>query len=61
MDHFVDPLFPPDDTSVYNRLAEEYPLNTLVYQRRPKEFKANPKLFENDIEPDDIKQGQLPD
>lgn len=61
MDHFVDPLFPPDDSSIYCRQIEEYPFPNVVHWRRPKDFMENPQLFLDKIEPADIKQGTVPD
>lgn len=59
--NFTDPHFPPKDTSIYNVLEEDYPYEFAVHWRRPHEFMENPIVFENDIDPNDIKQGQLGD
>lgn len=60
VDHFVDPHFPPRDTSIHC-FTEPYPYKQIIHWRRPHEFMTNPKIFENDIDPNDIKQGYLPD
>lgn len=59
--NFIDPHFPPRDISLYNVLEEEYPYQFVVQWRRPHEFMEHPTVFENDIDPNDIKQGQLGD
>ena len=58
--HFVDPHFPPRDTSIHN-FTEPFPYKQIVHWRRPHEFMSYPKIFEDDIDPNDIKQGYLPD
>jgi len=59
-DHFIDPSFPPDDTSIYDASTEEkYPLDKRPVWKRPHEFMNNPKLFEQDVDPNDINQGAL--
>ena len=37
IDHFVDPHFPPRDTSIHN-FTEPYPYQDIVHWRRPHEF-----------------------
>lgn len=59
--NFIDPHFPPRDTSIYNVVDEQYPFNFVVHWRRPHEFMENPVVFEDDIDPNDIRQGQLGD
>lgn len=58
---FVDPHFPPRDNSLYNPLENAYPFDFVVQWRRPHEFMEHPTVFEDDIDPNDIKQGQLGD
>ena len=58
-DHFIDPTFPPKDISIYNQLKMSYPYKKVIHWRRPKEFMKNPKLFDSEIDPNDIKQGFL--
>ena len=59
-DHFIDPTFPPKDISIYNQLKMAYPYKKVIHWRRPMEFmKSKPKLFDNEIDPNDIKQGFL--
>jgi hypothetical protein len=60
IDHFVDPHFAPRDTSIHC-ITEPYPYQQIVHWRRPHEFMTNPKIFEAGIDPNDIKQGFLPD
>jgi calpain-15 len=60
-DNFIDPHFPPRDISLYNVLEDQYPYNFVVQWRRPHEFMENPVVFEDDVDPNDIKQGQLGD
>jgi hypothetical protein len=71
--NFIDPAFPPLVNSLYAQphdhrgdLAEGGgpKKNECIVWRRPSEFIADSKpvyVFENKIEPDDIKQGQLGD
>jgi len=59
--NFIDPHFPPRETSLYNMVKDQYPFNFVVQWRRPHEFMDNPVVFENDIDPNDIRQGQLGD
>lgn len=63
IDHFIDPSFPPDDTSIWNVAENEtYPLNEKPIWKRPKDFMSGkPKLFEDGIDPNDIIQGELGD
>lgn len=57
---FVDPYFSPNDRSVF--LGSDKKLSTAVHWRRPKSFfKGNYSVFLDNIEPNDIKQGQLGD
>lgn len=58
--NFIDAHFPPKDISIYNPLKQEYPYKKIVHWRRPKDFmKSTPKVFHEDIHPNDIKQGFL--
>lgn len=59
--NFIDPHFPPRDTSLYNVVKDKYPYDFAVQWRRPHEFMENPTIIENDIDPNDIKQGFLGD
>jgi calpain-15 len=59
--NFIDPHFPPRNTSIYNVVEDSYPFEFEVHWRRPHEFMENPVVFENDIDPNDIRQGQLGD
>ena len=59
--NFIDPHFPPKNISLYNVLTEKYPFDNVVQWRRPHEFLDNPQLFVDEIDPNDIKQGQLGD
>lgn len=59
--NFIDPHFPPKNISLYNVVADQYPFDFVVQWRRPHEFMENPQLFVDDIDPNDIKQGQLGD
>lgn len=59
--NFIDPHFPPRDTSLYNVVQDQYPFDFVVHWRRPHEFMDHPVVFENDVDPNDIKQGQLGD
>ncbi|CAG9310137.1 unnamed protein product [Blepharisma stoltei] len=57
---FIDPYFSPCDRSIF--LGSDKKLSTAVQWRRPKSFfKGNYSVFLDDIEPNDIKQGQLGD
>lgn len=60
-DHFIDPSFPPNDHSIYDPHTEsEYPLDEKAVWKRPHEFMhGKPKLFENDPDPNDIRQGAI--
>lgn len=59
-DHFIDAHFPPNDTSIYNNLKQDYPYKKIVHWRRPKDFmKGTPEVFSDSIDPNDIKQGFL--
>jgi hypothetical protein len=59
-DHFVDAHFPPRDISIYNKAFNKYPYKKIIHWRRPHEFmKKEPTIFEDDIDPNDIKQGFL--
>lgn len=59
-DHFIDPHFPPSDVSIYNQYKQKYPYKKIVHWRRPRDFmKSIPKVFHEDIDPNDIKQGFL--
>ncbi|CAI2382511.1 unnamed protein product [Moneuplotes crassus] len=60
-ENFIDPHFPPRDTSLYNVVEDQYPFNFIVHWRRPHEFMNNPVVFEDDIDPNDIRQGSLGD
>jgi len=41
--NFVDPRFPPLDSSVYDTLNDNiYPFENIVKWKRPKEFMKNP-------------------
>ena len=60
LDHFLDPSFPPDDTSIYDKETEpKYPLQEKPVWKRPTEFMEDPKLFNDNIDPNDINQGAL--
>ena len=61
-DSFVDPSFPPDDSSLYDITnASEYPLEEKAVWKRPHQFMrfGEIELFEGDINPNDIIQGYL--
>jgi len=62
-DNFVDPSFPPSESSIYDVTSEPvYPLDEVVIWKRPHEFmKGEPKLFEDQVDPNDIRQGALGD
>lgn len=59
--NFVDPAFPPDESSIYDKTNEpNYPLDEVAVWKRPCEFmKTRPVLFKDSIDPNDIKQGAL--
>lgn len=59
--NFVDPCFPPLDRSIYDVTSgEEYPLSERPVWKRPHEYmNGAPQLFEDDIDPNDIRQGAL--
>jgi calpain-15 len=59
--HFVDPYFPPGDSSVFLGTHENH-LDTAIHWRRPSEFMSGVyNVFKGDIEPTDIRQGKLGD
>lgn len=60
-DHFIDPAFPPIETSIWTpETNEKYPFKERPVWKRPKEFMNDtPKLFEGGIDPNDIQQGAL--
>lgn len=60
-DNFVDPLFPPEDSSIYDTSnTPEYPLDEVPVWKRPHEFMdGRPRLFERTVDPNDIRQGAL--
>lgn len=60
-DNFIDPSFPPDDSSIYDTTNdEEYPLEEVSVWKRPHEFMyGRPKLFLDNPDPNDIIQGSL--
>jgi calpain-15 len=58
--NFIDAHFLPNDISIYNPLKQDYPYKKVVHWRRPKDFmKGKPKVFSDEIDPNDIKQGFL--
>lgn len=60
--NFIDPQFPPRDSSIYDHINDEYPYANVVHWRRPKEFLQQPiQLFDEGVDPNDIKQGALAD
>lgn len=61
LDHFVDPTFPPNDTSIFDVTNEPtYPLDSVAVWKRPQEYmQGTPKLYEDDVDPNDISQGAL--
>jgi calpain-15 len=58
LDHFLDPSFPPTDTSLYNT-NKKYPYKKPVVWKRPSEFMKDPQLFCDDINTNDVKQGSI--
>ena len=59
IDHFIDPSFPPDDTSIWDQ-RESYPLKEKPVWKRVKDIvNETPKVFFEGIDPNDIKQGAL--
>jgi hypothetical protein len=60
-DHFVDPTFPPNETSIFDVTNEpSYPLDSVAVWKRPHEFmQGHPKLYDESIDPNDISQGAL--
>ena len=61
LDCFVDPFFPPSSESIFKG-AEQIKLDVVVHWRRPTQFFTGPyDVFLEEIEPNDIKQGQLGD
>lgn len=57
--NFVDPFFPPLDSSI--NLGTDRRIDAVIQWRRPEEFfQGDFKVFDN-IEPNDIKQGKLGD
>ena len=63
IDHFIDPSFPPDDTSIWDWSGgEQWPLKEKPVWKRAKDFtEGTPELFLDGIEPNDIVQGALGD
>ena len=63
IDHFIDPSFPPDDTSIWDQSNNDpYPLNEKPVWKRAKDFMdETPQLFLDGIDPNDINQGLLGD
>ena len=66
--NFVDLEFPPNKFSIYSSI-EDYGQEQLVHWRRPKDFMQvdysrgllDPSIFADEVEPSDIRQGQLGD
>jgi len=60
-DHFIDPSFPPNDSSIYDTTNNEpYPLDQVAVWKRPHEFMyGRPHLFVDNPDPNDINQGAL--
>ena len=59
---FIDPSFPPEDSSIHNKLkTPKFPLAKRPVWKRPSEFMKNPQLFNKGIDPNDINQGLLGD
>ena len=60
-DHFIDPSFPPIESSIYDASTEpDYPFDEKPVWKRPIEFMyGEPRLFEDDANPNDIRQGAL--
>ena len=63
LEKFVDPVFRPNDSSIYDQDAvDEYPLSEKAVWKRPDEYMiGSPRLFVNDPDPNDIRQGALGD
>lgn len=60
IEHFIDPSFPPDMSSIYStETCPEYPLQEKPVWKRPHEFMHNPQLYVGGIDPNDINQGAL--
>ena len=46
LDHFLDPSFPPTETSIYDKnSAPKYPFRVRPVWKRPTEFMKDPQLF----------------
>ena len=62
-DHFIDPSFPPTDSSIYDNTSEsENPFEDKIVWKRPVDFmEETPEVFSGDIDPNDIVQGGLGD
>jgi hypothetical protein len=58
LDHFLDPSFPPTDTSLYDT-NKKYPFKNPVVWKRLSEFMKDPQLFRDGIDPNDVRQGSL--
>ena len=56
IDHFIDPSFPPDNTSIWNLSeGEACPLKSKPVWKRAKDFmNETPELFQGEIDPNDI-------
>jgi calpain-8 len=52
---FQDDKFPPNNSSI----ARTKTVNSKIYWKRPHEIVANPQFIVNNIEPNDLDQGQL--
>lgn len=60
VENFIDPDFPPVDKSVYDTSTEEYPYKQVIHWRRPCDFmEGEISIFEDDVDPNDINQGEL--
>ena len=60
IDHFIDPSFPPDMTSIYDKNTDAtFPLQEKPVWKRPHEFMHSPQLYVGGIDPNDINQGAL--
>ena len=57
--NFIDPQFPPRDSSIYDTINDDFPYQNVVHWRRPVEFmntnKSKIELFSEGIDPNDIK------